>query len=1186
MDETRRQWVTGLVQRFAALGIVGMIAVAAVPLFFVIALSLGYVQTVVRNPGPHLERDAVRGIIAQESPVYFRDGTTRVGVFFEAEHRQFVPFGDLPRAYVMGIVASEDSRFWSHGGLDPKGIVRAMRDNLRAGGVVAGGSTLTQQTAKNLYYRPDRSLRSKGAELLNALRLESHYSKAEILEFYANQFHVSGNGRGLGIAARHFFDEEVEELTVAECAFLAGLVKAPSRYDPFLGDAARRERSVAAAHERTRHVLRRILDETADTLAGPMPDGSSAQEQAYAGRTKEAAAVQAEAAALLEDGFTLPFRRGSFRFESSAVLDEVARRLAEPPFDDLLRKAGVEDEGTAGLVVVTTLDVDAQREATWALWHHLTEAGAWLESLGPDAFVLKGHRGPRFDPDFPPRAHEFRAARVVSHDGAAGARTLTLDLGGHACEVDRSGVVRAAVASYRGKKKDGRAKAPSAEVDAWLAAIPDEAVVLASVRDVRDGRARCDLEVRPELQGAVTVLQEGQIRAMVGGNDNRNFNRAAALRQFGSVWKPLVFHAAMQLGWSPDDVLDNSRNVFPFSTTYYYPRPDHTPASQVSLSWAGVNSENLASIWLLYHLADRLDGAELSELAESLDLAKRGAETDKEYRTRIQRAGVLPTRDRVAEGLYLQARQEVLSGITSSPHPEDAIPLQSLLYGWGYASERNRVEREPARERAWKSRALDNNWRALQSRLSSCRFQHGVLVDAVDARVAPDPARVPDLSVLVDGDAVRVACGALPEAYVLPDAEFMATLSLPAVPAPQSAVLQPAAPAPRRRGAFSGATRPERPAETQLAWPRLGRREGPTVQPIGDMRIDDRLHFSTLEAISGALERSTLAVELQPEPPDLYDPEVLYWHQDFRVLLAIRYVASLAEQYGVQTDIREVLSMPLGASEITLEEAASMYTGLVSGTAWEFPGVSGGERVAPLPTSTLLIQEIRDVDGHVLYRAVPRPTVVAESSVADMTGDILRNVVLHGTGRRAKHALVHGGQALPVGGKTGTTNDFRNAAFLGFAPVAVPEGYTNVGGFVVGAYVGYDDNRSMVQGKIRLAGASGALPAWMGTVQGLANSGLLGSAPEAPTEPDAGWPLLVDSALARAAADPSTGLAPPPEGSDASILVRHVRRVRPPEVVFRPLERPPRISPRTEDALKMKKNQRAPAGRGRRRQPR
>ncbi len=1143
----------------------GMLAAFVGGVLLLLGLVVGafaYDRAVIRNPGPHLDRDHIRSIIAQESPVTYRDGTTRVGVFFDAEHRQFVPWQRLPQSYVMGIVAAEDGRFWYHNGVNPKGIARAMRDNLLAGSVVAGGSTLTQQTSKNLYYRPDRSLKAKLVELLNALRLEAHYDKTEILEFYVNQFHVSGNGRGLGIAARHFFDKEVDQLTLEECAFLAGLVKAPSYYDPYLGDEARRERSVTRAHDRTRYVLRRMVDEPIEHLAGPRPDTTDAAAvAAYEASLLTAGTVRAEAQALLDGDFELEFRRGTFRYESSAVLDEVARRLSEAPFDTLLGDAGIDNAATAGLVVVTTLDEGAQRSATYGLWHHLTEVGIWMERLGPEDFLLVDHRGPRFDPDFPPRAHEFRVARVRDKpDG----KTVTLDLGGHACVVDRDGIVRVAVASRRGELGDKNAKAPTAAVDAWLEALPVESVVLASVRTApADGTVLCDLEVRPELQGAAMVLQQGEIRAMVGGNDNRNFNRATALRQFGSTWKPLVFHAALQLGWSAADTLDNTRNVFPFSTTFYYPRPDHTPASRVSMSWAGVNSENLASIWLLYHLTDPLDGEEVRALASSLGLDRGEDESAKDYRTRIQEAGVLPTKTRMDEVLFLQSRQEVVAGLHSGRHPEDAVALQSLLYGWNYGAEGTRVAREGASARAWKQRALDNNWRTLRERIQPCRFQYGALADALDAERAPDPAVVPDLSVWVSGDQIQVACGALPEGYVVPDQELLVTLGWDDDPLsldlPDGTDVIPE---PRRKR-LPGFGRREPPPDSR-------RPRGPQLVDIEDMFIDDRLHLATLQAVDLALARRTMAWDMQPGKIDMYAPDVLYWHQDFRVLLALRYVASLAEQYGVQTDIQEVLSMPLGASEITLEESASVYGGLTTGQAWEFPGRSQGRSVAAVPTSTLLIQEIRDVDGRVLYKAEPSATEVAPRPVADMTTDILRNVVLHGTGRRARYAVDAGGNQVPIGGKTGTTNDFKNAAFLGFAPSATPYGYHPEEGFVVGTYVGYDDNRPMVQGGIKLAGASGALPAWIATVQGLASSGALGQ-PDALSAVGTDWPLHTDPSLRRAPSVAGTGMLAvdglePSEGT--SILVPAAVTRAGPDVRFRPIDRPARISPRTEEALR------------------
>lgn len=1129
--------------RWRAVLLLGCLGMGLSGLMGASAVGMAYYRHVVAEPGDHLSPEHLRAVIAQESPVYYRDGVTRIGVFFDTEHRQYVGPDELPLEWMVAIVAAEDARFWTHPGVDWRGLLRAVRDNLSAGRVVAGGSTLTQQTAKNLFYRPDRSLRSKGVELVNALRLEAHYDKRAILTFYANQFHVTGNGRGLAIAARHFFDREVEDLGLAEAAFLAGAVKGPNRYDPFVGDAERRAAATARAHERTRYVLRRIVEVPAEQLAGPL-DVSAVR------------AVQADARRLLEEGFELSFERGTFRYESSAVLDEVARRLAEPPFAQALAAAGVDDPATAGLVVITTLDADVQRGATYALWHHLTEVGSWLEGLGPEDFVHPGHHGPVWQPDLPLRPGEFLWARVRSRVEEP-RKHLLVDLGGRACVVDRDAVVRVAVASYRGRTKDRHAKAPTAVVDAFVDAIPDGSVVLVSVREVpEDGPAVCDLEVRPELQGALMVVEGGQIRAMVGGNDNRNFNRATALRQMGSTFKPVVYHAALKLGWSPDDPLDNQRNVFPFSTTFYYPRPDHEAPPTVSLSWAGAKSENLASVWLLHHLLDRLDGEGIRSLAESLGLARRPDESEEAYRLRIQKAGVLPTPARVDEALYLQARQEVLAGIERSAHPEDALPLTSLLYGWGFAAERRRVAREGAATRAWKERALDNSWLHLEPMLDRCSTQYDLLARSLEA--SQPPGRLPDLSVSWDEREVRVACGRRPEGYVPPDRAFFEAWL-----AGEPQAREPAEGGPTAEDA-TRAPRPYVLPEGDFRWPFFARRS-PRLVGHDDVLVDDRLHMGTLLDVRDAMRRRKLALELAEEPPDLYDPSLLYWHQDFRTLLAMEYVTALAERYGVRTELARVLSMPLGASEITLEEAVSLYEGLATGQGWTFPGVAGHARVPAPEASTLLIAEIRDVDGRVIYRAEPRAEELASREIAHMSTDVLRNVVRHGTGQRALRAVQLGGAAVPLAGKTGTTNDFRNAAFLGVVPVWTGSAFSVDRAFVVGAYVGYDDNRPMRNGNIRLAGASGALPAWIGAAETLARTGRLGEPTGAPL-PDGTWPLEVAPGLVRLPVDPEQGLGQVArlelDEEAPSVLVP--RRQVLEDLEFRRVRRPPRAAPRTD----------------------
>jgi len=1221
-DRPRRPWWVRALRLLAVLTGICLVVVG------IGAAVLGwlYRQHVLIDPGPHLERDHIMSIIAQESPVYYRDGTTRIGVFFEDEHRQYVPWEEMPPPYVAAIVAAEDGTYWSHRGVSPKHIVRALRDNAVAGRTVSGGSTLTQQTAKNIYYRPDRSWKAKGTELVNALRLEAHYDKSEILTFYANQFHVSGNGRGLGIASRYFFDEPVSDLRsrtedeapgedLVKAAFLAGLVKGPGRYDPFLGDPERQARSRERAMDRTRYVLRRIAEEPEENLVGPWPvPGVRSEAEAQQARLRQVRGWKVEAKRLLDEGFELPFSRGRFRYDSSAVLDEVRERLAEPPFDQVLQAAGIDDPSRAGLKVITTLDPAAQREATYGLWHHLTEVGTWMETLDAKDFIREDSRGPRHDPYHEPREHEFRLARVLAHPVVDDRLVIDLDLGGgHRCRVDRDGLIRVAVASERARVGNRYAKLAGAKVDAFGKALSVGSVVWVSVRQVGEGGAVCDLEVRPELQGSVVVLEDGQMRAMVGGNDNRNFNRATALRQFGSTWKPLIYHASMELGWRPDDPLDNRRNVFPFSTTFYYPRPDHTPEPVVSMAWAGVNSENLASIWLLYHLTDKLETERVRTLAQALDLAQREGESDTDYRRRIQEAGVLPTRSRIDEALFLQARHDVLGGLGLSDHPEDELSLSSLLYGWGHRRELGRVRARGGRERARKERALANSYVHLSALAERCQEQHRILVQAVEQERAPDPERVPDLSVLVGEDGMDVACGDLPEGYVRPDAEGLGlavrlddmldpdglggTGSLPSE--------RPVRVDERDPGdGGDGVQEKERGGKKGLVG-KLGDMLGlsskaePEPEPRervaawADVLLDDRLHVGTLQQVDRAMERRRALLETRDEI-DLYDPELLYWHQDFRVLLALRYVSELAGQYGVRSDIRPVLSLPLGASEITLEEATSVYGGLVSGKAWSFPGqaqapgaVLSGERVDSPADPALLIAEIRDVDDRVIYRAEPEPREVAGDETGAMTADILRNVVLHGTGRRAKHRIEVAGAPAPAMGKTGTTNDFKNAAFLGAVPRWTDQGWSASDALVIGAYVGYDDNRPMRNQRIILAGASGALPPWISTAEGLARAGLLGEPDQ--QAPDEGWTLAEPSGLVRLPVDAEQGLpledpelvaSPDPEGEDVvgvdqvepdqaaeHAILTPPQAARPVhDVRFEEVPRPVRIAPSTTEA--------------------
>ncbi|MSP54146.1 MAG: hypothetical protein EXR69_00840 [Myxococcales bacterium] len=960
-----------------------------------VAGKVVYQRDVVDNPGPGFTRSEIMAIIAQESLVTYRDGQTPLGVFFDSEHRSYVSYTDLPEDWVHAIVAAEDGNFFNHPGFDPKHIARAAWQNLSAGRVVAGGSTLSQQTAKNLYYRPDRSWAAKVAEATNTLRLEAHFSKEDMLEFYANQFHVSANGRGIGIAARYYFDKTPKEMSTKECAFIAGLVKAPSRYNPFVGQSeARRAVARAAAEERTGYVLRRMMEE------------GYLDQRRYAELLKS----------------PLEFRHGTFQYDRSVVLDEVQRQLDSQTFVDLFSRLGIDNPSTAGLRITTTLDATVQREAVYGLWHHLTELGPKLEKKSPADLRLPEATHMLIEPGVPLVRHGFYTALVseVTHD------SLTLDVGSRQCAVDKEGLTR--IATVLGAKATDIPPA-----------VPVGSFVLTSVRLLADASsppasslAQCDLEVRPALQGAVVVLEQGSVRAMVGGNDNRNFNRAmTAKRQFGSTWKPILYMAAHQLGWVATDLLDNRRGTFPFRNVWYYPHPDHASDDFLPLTLVGARSENLASIWLLHHLTDRLNPEQFRQLAEAVGFG--GEEGIQRAR---DREDMRSSPERYPEYAFQIAREDVVSGLAFGAHPEDALALRSLQYGRGFAAERARVLATAASpERNARLAALDNNLLGLEELVSRCV---GGTEDG-----APTLYQEPLTGAL--------ACGSPPAGY-----EAISGLG--------------------------GATMPEL---------------------TGDVVVGARLHLSTLQELRRALDTRVAAIaSLDP-----WAPEVMAQNPDFRILVGITYVERLAQAFGVKSDLPTVMSLPLGAADITLVEAASLYQGMLKGERYTFPGegfedsavVGLREGFAVDAMDTGLIAEIRDSGGNVLYRSTTSAELVADPVSGELTGDILRNVVKVGTGRRASGAVKVADQPVVAVGKTGTTNEYKNVAFVGMVP-ARPSSPSESGrwgnGYTIAAYVGYDDNRPMKRGSFRVQGASGALPVWIATARGLAEAGLLDAVAE------------------------------------------------------------------------------------------
>ncbi|MBI4391757.1 MAG: transglycosylase domain-containing protein, partial [candidate division NC10 bacterium] len=240
------------------------------------------------------------------------------------EHRVFVPLARIPRVLREAVIATEDSRFYRHGALDWTAMARAALSNLAAGRLREGGSTITQQLAKTLFLSPERTLRRKWQEIRLAQKIEERYGKQKILELYLNAVYFGHGAYGVEAASRTYFSKPMRALTLPEAALLAGLIRAPGLYSPFL-DPPR-------ARARRDHVLQRMVEE--GFLKAP------------AARTAARTAVR-----------VAPLFKG---------------RGTAPHFVDFVREVLEERYGTAvlargGLRVRTTLDLALQRQALEAV---------------------------------------------------------------------------------------------------------------------------------------------------------------------------------------------------------------------------------------------------------------------------------------------------------------------------------------------------------------------------------------------------------------------------------------------------------------------------------------------------------------------------------------------------------------------------------------------------------------------------------------------------------------------------------------------------------------------------------------------------------------------------------------------------------------------------------------------------
>ncbi|MEC7786723.1 MAG: PBP1A family penicillin-binding protein [Nitrospinota bacterium] len=454
----------------------------------------------------------------------YSDSDDKIAEFY-IEKRIIVELENIPLSLKQATLAVEDSNFYYHFGIDPKAIFRAFITNIKAGHVVEGGSTITQQLTKTMFLSRERTLPRKIKEAILAVRLELVFTKDEILEMYLNQIYYGHGTYGVEAAARNYFGKSVKDLTIAECAMIASLPKAPNNYSPY--------RNPKRARKRRNHVIRRM--ENISFIN------------------------QEEAELALQEDFHLG--KVEKMLNKAPYFVEHVRRILEEKF-------GSNKLYRAGLKVYTTLNMNMQESAQRAIKENLLIADKRY-----------GYRGSLGTVDITQGERVVRNAMIKQNGFLEEENIKAGDIiYGAVIKVGKSQawVILGQEDGYLNIKDMNWARKPNPNLDGRWAKIknPNEAISVGDLIIVKVlGRKQggldwsLSLEQEPEVEGALVSLapENGQVKAMVGGYDFKKsqFNRSVqAIRQPGSAFKPIIYAAAINEGYSPSSIIIDSPIIF------------------------------------------------------------------------------------------------------------------------------------------------------------------------------------------------------------------------------------------------------------------------------------------------------------------------------------------------------------------------------------------------------------------------------------------------------------------------------------------------------------------------------------------------------------------------------------------------------------------------------------------------
>ena len=218
-------------------------------IWLVLFLSIAVTWSLLNLP----ETESIK--ISRQPSITFLDKQGRIIASYGDIYGQSIQYGDLPKNLINAVIVTEDKRFFFHPGVDLKGIARAAYVNLKARRIIQGGSTITQQLAKNLFLTPERSFTRKLHELILSFWLEMRFSKEQLLSIYLNRVYLGSGTYGVQAASEKYFNKKVEELNLYECALIASLLKAPSKYNPISNQKLSRERTAKVLENMRRNNL-------------------------------------------------------------------------------------------------------------------------------------------------------------------------------------------------------------------------------------------------------------------------------------------------------------------------------------------------------------------------------------------------------------------------------------------------------------------------------------------------------------------------------------------------------------------------------------------------------------------------------------------------------------------------------------------------------------------------------------------------------------------------------------------------------------------------------------------------------------------------------------------------------------------------------------------------------------------